>query len=64
VSKKIPATKEVKKVVKAVVKEATAKPRKKFASNPTVIAAARKKYRNSAKLPKVRKLARNLQVSE
>jgi len=61
VSKKVPASKKVQKTVKAVIRD-TATPRKKSATNPDVVAKARKAYRNSAKTPKTRALPRNLQV--
>ena len=50
---KTPATKAVKKAVKKNVKSA---------ANPEQVALDRKAYRTSAKLPKARKGARNLQV--
>lgn len=55
-AKKTPASKAVKKTVKSNIK-VSAKTAGKSAEQ-----VSRKKYRTSAKAPKMRKLARNLQV--
>lgn len=56
-AKKTPATKAVKKAVKTNIKVSTKRPAKSAEQ-----IKARKAYRTGAKLPKVRKVARNLQV--
>jgi hypothetical protein len=54
-TKKSPATKEVKKTVKNVIKDVV---KKKVSVDPAVALAARDKYRSSAKFPKARTAGR------